>query len=171
LIRSGTTAAAALAAGTVANVGAIAFAKASPALPAAPDPIYAAIEAREQADIRHGEACDRVAVFEDGCRYPYGGFLPSNKPPALVELEEQRDGACDEAAYATRTMFSTEPTTLAGAIALLRYINKCKEREDGCCLLRMSMHDDEKRYWDTDDQLIVTLMGALENMRAAAVSA
>jgi hypothetical protein len=102
LIRSGATTAAALAAGTAANIGAIALAKASPTIPIEPDPIFAAISA-------HHQACEIV----EQC----GSDLDAaNTPEADAELAEIYKAEED-----TRAAL-VNPTTIAGAIALLRYV-------------------------------------------------
>lgn len=86
--------------------GAAAIVVAGPvAASAAPDPIFAAIEKYRRADEHHGHCCDRG--------------------------EEEAFAAGDASFDAMFDMAETVPTTAAGAIALLKFIeNKIVHREE-----------------------------------------
>lgn len=86
--------AAALATATVANVAAISATR-------SPDPILAAID-------RHRRAYD--AVSDAVARNPH---LPDEEGNALCDIE------CDR----MRDLLRTEPSTVAGAVAMLRYLS------------------------------------------------
>ena len=85
-------------------------------MPIGPDPIYAVIEQHRKAAREHTEAIDLEAASEEA-----GGFKDEWRE------EYERLSAVTMAAYyamadAGRTLVNTRPTTLAGILALCRYI-------------------------------------------------
>src|ERR1700682_3479220 len=82
-------------------------------MPIGPDPIYAVIEQHRKAARQHTEAIDLEAAFEEA--------------HGIKGEEYERLYAVTMAAYyamadAGRTLVNTRPTTLAGILALCRYI-------------------------------------------------
>jgi hypothetical protein len=112
LIRAGTTAAAALAAGSTLNLGAIALTRA-----AGPDPIFAAIAAHQLAWDNLGRCSELDAA---------------DTPEADAELERLW------LAYSNARAALVNPTTIAGAVALLRHVHDHQEDMDG---IGSSPHD------------------------------
>jgi hypothetical protein len=100
---------------------------APPSVPAAvtvprhsrPDPAFALIADKRAADIAHGEAID--AQDEAGCRYGIGSDGAS-------EADDRCLAACHAAHAIDWKLATTQPTTLAGVAAVLRFAN---EIEDG----------------------------------------
>jgi hypothetical protein len=104
---------------TIAAGGAVAVVVGIPAASAV-DPAFALIDAKRAADAAHDAACDALSEAE----HRYG--------VASDEAEEvwERGGAACHAAYeAGWPLATTQPTTLAGVLAVLRFAN---EIEDGC---------------------------------------
>ncbi len=105
-----------------------------------PDPIFAAIEARKQAE--------RRSYYEVGSR---------------LDVDEETEKDCANAdAEALRTMFLTVPTTAAGAIALLRYVRDCEAEGDD--ITQIIMDEDEERQGVS--ALFDTLISALTSSKA-----
>ena len=76
--------------------------------PSTPDPIFAAIEARKRAEAR--------SYYEVGSR---------------LDVDEETERDCANAdADALRAVFSTVPTTTAGAVALLCYVRDYEAEGD-----------------------------------------
>lgn len=92
LIRAGIATLPAISAGTLPAVGA--SASASPVTEL--DPIFAAIEARKQAEARSYGACSRLGAFEEGQRGPAGELPSVEDHPELDALEAANDGGRDE---------------------------------------------------------------------------
>jgi hypothetical protein len=93
------------------------------AVPAEPDPIFAAIEAHRATEAAYCDACLVQSRFEESL--PRGARKNNAK---LAALEEHQD----ELGYATADLAielaTTMPTTLAGCVALLNYAD---ENDDG----------------------------------------
>jgi hypothetical protein len=120
---------AALAAGTVVNGLAITAAR-----PSATDPIFAVIEAHHRA-MAHETACNRAvdraeeALPEDQTTWCFchsdDGWTPPDgctDAPEWIEVQQRMSEAYDLRFDAVETLLTAEPTTLAGAIALLEYV-------------------------------------------------
>jgi hypothetical protein len=90
-----------------------AIAAAGPTL-AAHDPIFAAIENRKQTYARY---CETHARWCDSGE-------------ELGALEEQSDEACYADNEALIAVLSTRPTTIAGTLALLKYVRACDDERD-----------------------------------------
>jgi hypothetical protein len=83
------------------------------------DPIHAAIAAYRQSREAHENACQRHSNYGEHNRDP-NGRLPGDDTADM--LYERCDKAGDARHLALRTMLSTEPTTPAGAAALVEYV-------------------------------------------------
>jgi hypothetical protein len=108
-------------------------------LPAlARDPIFAAIDARKAT----------FAVFK-----------------AADSDDELSSDACGKDADAIRVMVHTVPTTLAGLLALVRYVVECETADHGMVIEICA--DDAGRSMDgpiCGDRLLVTIATALERL-------
>jgi hypothetical protein len=103
-------------------LGAIAVLPVAPAVAAAvdlPDPAFALIAAKRDADVAHCEAIDAQDVAETDHEYD---------APAVQEAFDRCGDACRVVNEADWRLASTPPTTLAGVAAVLRFVN---EVEDG----------------------------------------
>jgi hypothetical protein len=86
------------------------------------DPVFTAIEGHRHARATFSESLSRVSRFQEGNR-PSDGRLPTAADhPELAELERQASDASDRETDATIALLTTPPATLAGAVAVLRYI-------------------------------------------------
>ena len=88
---------------------------------ASADPIFALIEAKRAADVAHLEAIN--AVCEAERRYGVG----SVEEEAAYEAGDRPCRAACDAAWA---LVSTPPTTLAGVLAVLKFVNGFEDRGD-----------------------------------------
>ena len=79
------------------------------------DPIYAAIDAHRQAVAAHDAVMDIRAAFNDV-------NMNDEQRTQLAALEPAVDGAWDRLEDAGITLVNTDPTTLAGIVALCRYV-------------------------------------------------
>jgi hypothetical protein len=83
------------------------------------DPIYAVIEARKRTSALWDEAARALSAYQETNRTA-DGDLPNN---AIARgLEARSDSLGEEDWDAIRVLFTTQPTTHAGMIALLEYI-------------------------------------------------
>jgi hypothetical protein len=85
------------------------------------NPIIAAIEKHRAAYAAHGQRCHELSTYQKSHRRPDGG-LPKDRKSA--KLERLLDMACDADADAADALLETEPRSVAGAVALLRYANE-----------------------------------------------
>jgi hypothetical protein len=108
---------------TVAAGGAVAAAIAAAAPAAAPavDPIHVLIAAKRAADAAHGRACDELSETEDR----YG--VASDE---AEEVFERGGAACHTADEAGWPLATTQPTTLAGVVAVLRFATQIEDERD-----------------------------------------
>src|SRR5207244_2968931 len=88
---------------------------------AAPDPIFASIEARKCTYVLSEEAIGRVGIFQDGHRGADDSLPEEAEYPELAALEEAYEEAGDRDWDAHCNVISTVPTTLAGLRALVEY--------------------------------------------------
>jgi hypothetical protein len=96
---------------------------------AEPDPIYAALAAKQAADVAHGLAID---VQDDAdARYGYDS-------QQAWDADEACEEACHRAMDAAWQLAITAPTTLAGVAAILRFANQ---------------HEDEGFEWPDTDRI------------------
>ncbi len=86
-----------------------------------PDPVFALIEAKQAADVAHLNSCNVLNEAER--RYGVGS---DEAEAAFI------DGgpACHAAYEAACLLASTPPTTLAGILAVLRFVNEIEDRGD-----------------------------------------
>jgi len=104
------------------------------------DPIFALIEAKRVADVAHEASCH--ALNEAERRY---GF--SSDEAAAWDAQGH---ACHAAFDAAHSLVSTPPTTLAGVLAVLRFVNGMEDRG--------SWAED----MDLEQQLLLTTAKAIE---------
>ncbi len=139
---------------TIAAAGATALTVA-PARAAAPaaDPIYALIERHKQAVAVYDAATDVRARFNDI-------NMNDEQRKQLAVLQDAVDEAWDPREEAAIDLLNTKPTTLAGIVALCRYIEP---------LLNADGELPPAIYWD--DETISSAGGAFANVIAAAAEA
>jgi hypothetical protein len=114
-----------------------------PTMAAAPDPIFALIEAKRAADIAHLAALDVLNKAER--RYGVG----SDEEQAAYDDSEP---ACHAAFDTAWSLASTPPTTLAGVLAVLKFVRET---------------DDEGNWPEDmglDDQLLESMLQAIETI-------
>ena len=101
-----------------------------PALATA-DPIFALIEKHKEAYELHGLACDRESDAAE--KALASGISLSKEYPGKHETQAALSAASDAAHDALWDLATTAPTTLAGAVALARYVGDfCgQDRLDG----------------------------------------
>jgi hypothetical protein len=81
-----------------------------------PDPIFAAIERHKALNAAFSHTLRLKDAFERG-----SGF--DDDSPEHEDLERREDETCDAEREACDEMVATVPTTLAGLLALLRYVD------------------------------------------------
>jgi hypothetical protein len=132
---------------------------ASGPLPA--DPIYAAIEAHRKACREHHEAIDIHMDFEEvgmtGAKLEKYNSLVAETDAAYDRLD---DVGCD--------LINTKPTTLAGILALCRYITPLFEEEDSPDLPTHILYDDDTTASPAEALCYVIGRAAEDLMKAAA---
>jgi hypothetical protein len=126
---------------------------AAPAAAPAIDPIYAASDKHRQAVAAHDAATDVRAAFNDV-------NMNDERRTQLAVLEGAVDDAWDRLEDAGITLVNTDPITLAGIVALCRYVEPLLN-ESGTVNLP------EVIYWDDDTHS--SAGGALVNVIAVAV--
>jgi hypothetical protein len=111
-----------IAVGTITSATALASSSAlAHAMPAMPDPIFAAIDAHRLANEAFARACvpwSRLEMWKPEVA----------SAPETAALNGAADAASDEADAAALTLLDVAPTTIAGCVALLRYANNYVER-------------------------------------------
>jgi hypothetical protein len=124
--------------GTIAAAAAATTIAAKPAAAVGPipaDPIFAVIERHRKACREHHEAIDIPMDFEElgmtGEKLEKYKYLVAETDAAYDRLD---DVGCD--------LINTKPTTLAGILALCRYINPLFEEEDSPDLPTHILYDD-----------------------------
>jgi hypothetical protein len=149
-----------------ASVGTLAVAAAMPAAvpysaACAVDPIYAAIEAHRKACREHHEAIDIHMDFEEvgmtGAKLEKYNSLVAETDAAYYRLD---DVGCD--------LINTRPTTLAGILALCRYITPLFEEEDSPDLPTHILYDDDTTATPAEALCYVIGRAAEDLMNAAA---
>jgi len=117
------------------------------------DPIFAAIDEHPSAIAAHDAATDIRAAFNDV-------NMNDEQRMQLAVLEAAVDGAWDRLEDAGITLVNTDPTTLAGILALCRYVEPLLNERD-------TVNLPEVIYWDDDTRS--SAGGALVNVIAVAV--
>jgi hypothetical protein len=121
------------------------FASAQSGLPAAPDPVFAAIEAHVRACAELNAFLDELAEAEQAAWHaPRGQRRAANKRLRQAYATERRFG--DFESDAAARMVATVPQTLQGAAAMLSYVREHFERGDAIC----------------DEENAVALLGSVE---------
>jgi hypothetical protein len=148
-------------------VGVALLPAASPVAAAAladPDPIFAVIDRHRAASIAHKEAVRAEFAYEKN-RSEREAMEPEEREKykcAFCQLQAATSDASDEQEDAGVDLLNTKPTTLAGILALCRYVEPLFNEMDAPEL-------PEAIYWDDDTQS--TSAGAFANVIAAAVKA
>jgi hypothetical protein len=150
---------------SLASVGTLAVAAMPTAAPdsaaCAVDPIYAAIEAHRKACREHHEAIDIHMDFEEvgmtGAKLEKYNSLVAETDAAYYRLD---DVGCD--------LINTRPTTLAGILALCRYITPLFEEEDSPDLPTHILYDDDTTATPAEALCYVIGRAAEDLMNAAA---
>jgi hypothetical protein len=128
---------------------------------AAPDPIFAAIEAHRKAEAEFGERVGRKCALEkvvpadqrkSNGDHGVQTIVGTDDPRWIAAVREEDEGS-DLAQEAALAFMSTEPTTVAGVYALLAYFADV-EVIDGGAAWPTSLDDD-----DDDDDAAVTRHG------------
>jgi hypothetical protein len=115
--------------GVAATSAAAALAAATPpaAATGSPDPIFAAIEAHRRAAQKSEEAVGRQYALETKLVSELKGdpdrFTIAHNDPAYIEAEQTVSTASDEMFDRSLDLLDANPTSVAGAAALLRYVS------------------------------------------------
>ena len=144
--------------GAIAAGGAAAAiaAKPVPAIAASPaDPIYEVIERHERAVAAHDNATDVRAHFDDI-------NMNDEQKKQLAVLEDAADATYNHMEDAGVDLVNTKPATLAGILALCRYVEPLLNERD-------TINLPELIYWDDDTES--SAAGALANVIAGAIDA
>jgi hypothetical protein len=102
----------------------------------AADPIYEVIESHRKACAAHNEAVDTHMDFEEV-------GMTGEKLEKYESLVAETDAAHDRLDGVGCDLINTRPTTLAGILALCRYINPLFEEEDSPDLPTYILYDDD----------------------------
>jgi hypothetical protein len=121
------------------------------AAPDQSDPIFAAIEERRATITAHNAALKDSAAEE---RVNGAG---------LVQAKWRERVASNADAKAIRTLFSTVPTTLAGVLALVRYVEECDAAGDDIWMVYMTDEDEPVYGYQA---LFASVIAALEKLSA-----
>jgi hypothetical protein len=121
------------------------------------DPIFTVIEARRQTRDLWDAATRRLDYYEGNNRTPTGG-LANDATSAALEVESLTAGDADR--DAVKALFTTEPTTVAGMIALLEYVTEAENEIDQILTLRDHAGDPGHHV------LFSTLISALKPLAA-----
>jgi hypothetical protein len=130
---------------------AAAIPNAAPVAASAIDPIYAVIERHKQAHAVHDAAASVRADF-------YDIHMSADQRKQLAAMEEAVDEAWEQREEAAIDLVNTKPTTLAGIVALCRYVGPLFDA-DG------SLPD--VIHWDDDTN--TSAAGAFANVIAASI--
>jgi hypothetical protein len=151
----GAIAGSAAAGGSVAAL-ALPTAKASEA-----DPIYAAIERHRKACAAHNEAIGTHMDFEEV-------GMTGEKLEKYNSLVAETDAAYDRLDDVGCDLINTRPTTLAGILALCRYINPLFAEDDAPDLPEYILYDDDTTATPAEALCYVIGRAAEDLMNAAA---
>jgi hypothetical protein len=108
-----------------------------------PDPIFAAIEHHKAVAVAFVAVLDGVSKFQED-----KGWADS---PGIEEWRRRECEACDADGVAREKMLATIPTTFAGVLALLRYVDQ--EAEEKLLILE-----------DGAEELVSITLSALERI-------
>jgi hypothetical protein len=100
------------------------------------DPIYEVIERHRKACAAHNEAIDIHMDFEES-------GMTGEKLAKYKRLVAETDAAYDRLVDVGCDLINTRPTTLAGILALCRYINPLFKEEDSPDLPTYILYDDD----------------------------
>jgi hypothetical protein len=118
------------------------------AVAAGPDPVYAAIERYRQLSVEYTAAVDRSAALEA-------------EDPDYVECDETTSRVTDALFEEMDVIFTFRPSTVAGTVALLKYISELEDWQ-----MPAGLEDtDGKKAVQT---LCISLAAALEQIGSAA---
>jgi hypothetical protein len=150
------------AAGIAAGGTVLAFAPAAAGAAALPiDPIYEVIEQHRKAAREHHEAVDIHMAFEES-------GMEGEKLEKYNSLVAETDATYDRLDDVGCDLINTKPTTLAGILALCRYIKPLFEEDDSPDLPVHILYDDDTRATPTEALCYVLGQAVEDLMKAAA---
>ncbi len=123
-------------------------------VPAEPDPIFAAIAHRRATIAAHNVALKEIAAEEKS--------RDKKRGAGLAEAKKRERAAGNGDAEAIRALFRTVPTTLAGVLALLRYVAECDAAGDDIWMGVYMTDEDEPVYGY--QALFASVIAALEKL-------
>jgi hypothetical protein len=129
--------------------------------PIAPDPIYEVIEQHRKACAAHNEAINIHTDFEEV-------GMTGAKLEKYESLVAETDAAYDRLDDVGCDLINTKPTTLAGILALCRYITPLFEEEDSPDLPTYILYDDDTTATPAEALCYVIGRAAEDLMNAAA---
>jgi hypothetical protein len=124
---------------------------------AEPDPIFAAIERRRATIAAHKIAREHAAEEKSHDKKTGRNFAESKK---------RERAAWNADTEAIRALFSTVPATLAGVLALVRYVAECDAAGDDIWMVYMTDEDEPEYGYQT---LFASVLAALEKLNAQPV--
>jgi hypothetical protein len=110
------------------------------ARPIGPDPIHDVIEAHRKAAREHNEAIDIHCAFEE-CN------MQGEKLARYKRLTAETDAAYDRMEVVSLDLINTKPTTLAGILALCRYMEPLFAETDQPDLPQLIEYDDDTQAY------------------------
>jgi hypothetical protein len=150
---------------SVASVSTLAVAAMPTAAPDSPactiDPIFAVIERHRKACAAHNEAIDTHMDFEEV-------GMAGAKLEKYESLVAETDAAYDRLDDVGCDLINTKPTTLAGILALCRYINPLFVKDDAPDLPEYILYDDDTTATPAEALCYVIGRAAEDLMNAAA---
>jgi hypothetical protein len=153
---------------SVVSAGTLAAATAmDPSVPAAvtvpigPDPIYGVIEQHRKAARGHIEAVRVQFAYEE-----HGG-IQGERLEEYQRLDGETDEAYDRMEHASGDLVNTKPATLAGIVAVCRYVGTLLEGYDSPDLPEYISYDDDTQETPAE-ALCHTISAAIEELMKAA---
>jgi hypothetical protein len=108
--------------------------------PSSPDPVFGLIEAHRKAAREHHEAIDTHCAFEE-CG------MQGEKLAKYKRLTAETDAAYDRMEVVSLDLINTKPTTLAGILALCRYMEPLFGETDQPDLPEYIDYDDDTQAY------------------------
>jgi hypothetical protein len=128
-------------------------------VPIEADPIHDVIEAHRKAAREHHEAVNIHCAFEEL-------NMSGEKLAKYKRLEAETDETYDRMEHASGDMVNTKPTTLAGIVALCRYVGALLEEYDPPDLPEYISYDDDTQETPAE-ALCHTISAAIEELMKA----
>ena len=128
-------------------------------MPIGPDPIYDVIEQHRKAAREHIEAVRIQFAYEE-----HGG-IQGERLEEYQRLDGETDEAYDRMEHASRDLVNTKPATLAGIVAVCRYVGALLEGYDSPDLPEYISYDDTQET--PAEALCHTISAAIEELMKA----